>query len=121
MTAATALYLKVQHLESLEASSSSETGTSDSSLRDEIVQTFVILINALLCLKESERWIVVDKLTKTTASLENGNLNTSKKVFTKSTGVTRVALKLSAIKKEYEEYEEQKLRSFAQSLSFIGS
>lgn len=109
--------MKIQHLETFLKTTSD---TSFSPIQEEIMFTFVILMNALSCLPPQHRWIVVDKVnisTKSTRSSTGDQKNPL--IATIDSAVTSVALKLADIKKEYESYIERKQIAVAQSLSFI--
>lgn len=54
--AASALYLKIQHLETL--------NTELSSILDEILVTYLILINALRCMPKKDGWLVTKQASR---------------------------------------------------------
>lgn len=84
------------------------------------MHTFVILINSLSCLSPSHRWIVVNKISKTSLASQDKGKENANKLYTSIPGLTRVALKLDDIKKEYQGYVEEKQQAVARNLSFIG-
>lgn len=95
--------MKIQHLETF--ISPSATTQDIDYIQEEIMQTFIILINALSCLSFQHRWIVVDKVFTPTAD-EGGK-----------SCVTRVALKLSDLNNEYRSYVEKKQVATARNLN----
>lgn len=103
--------MKIRHLETL------VSGTPegrDTELEAEIMQTYCILMNALSCLASPERWMVVDKLEMRVSQRAGGAVTSN------ATKMTRVALKMSDIKKEYEGYVDKKQRAVAQNFSIFG-
>lgn len=107
--------MKIQHLESF----ISRKNDSLDALREDLLQTYVILMNSLLCLKPNERWIVVDKVAKPTTD-SRISATTLKKANDNSTSVTRVALKLEDIQREYQDRVEEKLLAVSRNISFAG-
>lgn len=103
--------MKIRHLETL------VSGTPegrDAEIEADIIQTYCILINTLLCLALPERWMVVDKLEMQVFPRMGGAATCV------ATKMTRVALKLSDVKKEYDGYVVKKQRAVAQKMSLAG-
>lgn len=117
--AATALYMKIQHLESL-----LPLTNSVESLEIEIMETYTILVNTLLCLISKDRWIAVEKVVKfKDTTLHNDTGAALKKLKTHNKPpieVKRVALKLSDIKAEHQVYVKRHQHLVVQNLNFNG-
>lgn len=108
--AATALYMKIQHLETMLSISNAQT------ISEEIMDSYVILINVLSCLPKSDRWIAVNKVI--TSKFPRGEEHGRKVAKFHNRGVERVALKLSDICSEYGVYVGRKDAAVVKKLSF---
>lgn len=109
--AAIALYMKIQHLETLLSGTSSTT-----SLEEEIRASYIILINTLSCLAKTERWIVVNKVVRSKPARDDDHVQKIRK--THNRGVQRVALKLEDIRSEYQAYVDRKRLAGSGKLTF---
>lgn len=109
--AATALYMKIQHLQTLLSITSPTTA-----LEEEIRESYTILINTLSCLAKTERWIVVTNVVKLKPANQDDRVHKIRKIHNR--GVQRVALKLEDIRSEYQAYVDRKRLAGCEKLTF---
>lgn len=86
--------MKIQHLESIMSYSNANT------VLDEIMDCYVIIINALSCLSKQDRWITANRVT--TRNFPRGEEKSQKRAKSHNREMERVALNLSDIILEYE-------------------
>lgn len=115
--AATALYMKIQHLETLLFSTSSFL-----SVQEEIIQNFTIVINTLYCLPPRDRWITVNKLKNTRPITTHNVIKKKAKTNNISSleSIKRCVLTLADLQAEQKVYTDRKQKEIGKKLHFKG-